>query len=43
MDTFVIDKLTLIRGGLTKLRSGTPSKHDQLIFNNVRHYSYNFE
>jgi hypothetical protein len=42
-ETFVIDKLTLIRGGLTKLRSGTPSKHDQLIFNNVRHYSYNFE
>jgi hypothetical protein len=42
-ETFVIDKLTLIRGGLTKLRSGTPSKHDQLIFNNVRHYSFNFE
>lgn len=42
-ETFVIDKLTLIRGGLTKLRSGTPSKHDQLIFNNVRHYTYNFE
>ena len=42
-ETFIIDKLTLIRGGLTKLRSGTPSKHDQLIFNNVRHYSYNFE
>jgi hypothetical protein len=41
-ETFVIDKLTLIRGGLTKLRSGTPSKHDQLIFNNVKHYSYNF-
>jgi hypothetical protein len=42
-ETFVIDKLSLIRGGLTKLRSGTPSKHDQLIFNNVRHYSFNFE
>lgn len=41
--TFVIDKLSLIRGGLAKLRSGTPSKHDQLIFNNVRHYSFNFE
>jgi hypothetical protein len=42
-ETFVIDKLSLIRGGLTKLRSGTPSKHDQLIFNNVRHYSFNFQ
>lgn len=42
-ETFVIDKLSLIRGGLTKLRSGTPSKHDQLIFNNVRHYTFNFE
>ena len=42
-ETFVIDKLTLIRGGITKLRSGTPSKHDQLIFNNVRHYSFNLK
>lgn len=42
-ETFVIDKLSLIRGGLAKLRSGTPSKHDQLIFNNVKHYTFNFE
>jgi len=42
-ETFVINKLSLIRGVLNKIRSGTPSKHDQLSFNNVKHYSYNFE
>jgi hypothetical protein len=39
-ETFVINKFTLIRGVLNRIRSGTPSKHDQLSFNNVKHYSY---
>jgi hypothetical protein len=42
-ETFVIDKFTLIRGVLNKIRSGTPSKHDQLSFTNVRHYNFNLE
>jgi hypothetical protein len=42
-ETFVINKLSLIRGVLNKIRSGTPSKHDQLTFKNIGHYSYNFE
>ena len=40
-ETFVIDKFTLIRGVLNKIRTGTPSKHDQLSFTNVRHFDFN--
>jgi hypothetical protein len=40
--TFVINNLCLIKGTPTKIRSGTPSIHDQLSYEVIKEYVYDF-
>jgi hypothetical protein len=40
-EPFVIDSLSLIRGTVINQRSGTPSKNDNLSFDEVKKYRYN--
>jgi hypothetical protein len=42
-ETFEINNLCLIKGTPTKVRSGTPSIHDQLSYEVVKEYVYNFD
>ena len=42
-ETFVINNLCLIKGTPTKIRSGTPSIHDQLSYEVIKEYVYDFD
>jgi len=39
-DTFKIDHISLLRGTPTKVRSGTPSVHDQMTLEEVSKYTF---
>jgi len=42
-DTFTIDKLCLLKGTPSKSRSGAPSTHDQMDFEKVADYEFDFK
>jgi len=42
-ETFEINNLCLIKGTPTKIRSGTPSIHDQLSYEVIKEYVYDFD
>jgi hypothetical protein len=42
-ETFDMNSISLIRGTVIKTRSGTPSQHDNMNFEEVKNYKYDLQ